>query len=160
MTSRFSAVSRDERRFEDYRPGAGDSYGPITVDGAEILEFATKFDPQPIHVNDEAAAVGPFGGVIASGWHTASLMMRLYVDHFISHDASLGGPGVDELRWPAPVRPDDRLTLRTTVLEARPSRSKPDRGLIRTRCEVSNQDDVVVMTCTVMNLVKRRQVTG
>ena len=101
----------------------------------------------------------PFGGVIASGWHTASLMMRLYVDHFISHTASLGGPGVDELRWTAPVRPDDRLTLHVAVLEARPSRSKPDRGLVRTRCEVTNQDGVVVLTCTLMNLVRRREGT-
>lgn len=160
MTSTFSAIPRDERRFEDYGPGVSDSCGPIVVDVDEIFDFATKFDPQPIHVDDEAAAVGPFGGIIASGWHTASLMMRLYVDNFISHDASLGGPGIDELRWPAPVRPDDQLTLRTTVLEARPSRSKPDRGLIRTRCEVSNQDGVVVLTCTLMNLVKRREVAG
>lgn len=160
MTNTFSAVPRDERRFEDYLPGAADSYGPIGVDGDEIFEFATQFDPQPIHVDEAAAERGPFGGIIASGWHTAGLMMRLYVDNFISHDASLGGPGVDELRWPAPVRPSDWLTLQATVLEARPSRSKPDRGLIRTRCEVSNQDGVVVMTCSVMNLVKRREAAG
>lgn len=132
------------------------TYGPISATGDEILDFATKFDPQPIHIDEAAAAAGPFGGVIASGWHSASLMMRLYVDHYMSHTASLGGPGIDELRWTAPVRPDDRLTLRTTVLETRPSRSKPDRGLLRTQCEVTNQDGVVVMTCTLMNIVTRR----
>ncbi|MFC6704758.1 MaoC family dehydratase [Flexivirga alba] len=160
MTSTFSDVPRDERRYEDYQPGVAGTYGPIGVSGDEIFGFATKFDPQPIHVDDAAAAAGPFGGIIASGWHTASLMMRLYVDNFISHTASLGGPGVDELRWTAPVRADDRLTLHVTVLEARPSRSKPDRGLIRTRCEVTNQDDLVVLTCTVMNIVRRRDDTA
>lgn len=153
----FADRPRDERRFEDYLPGVTGTYGPISASGDEIFDFATKFDPQPIHVDDEAAAAGPFGGIIASGWHSAALMMRLYVDNFISHTASLGGPGVDELRWTAPVRPDDQLTLRTTVLEARASRGKPDRGLLRTQCEVTNQDDVVVLTCTVMNIVKRRE---
>lgn len=156
MASAISDIPRDERRFEDYRPGVTGTYGPIAVDAGEIFDFATKFDPQPIHVDDEAAAAGPFGGIIASGWHTAALAMRLYVDHFISHNASLGGPGVDELRWTAPVRPGDNLTLQATVLEAHLSRSKPDRGLLRTRIEVTNQDDVRVMTSTVMNLVKRR----
>lgn len=157
--SSFSDVPRDERRLEDYRVGASASYGPTSVSRAQIHAFATEFDPQPFHVDDAAAAVGPFGGTIASGWHTAALMMRLYVDNFISHDASLGGPGVDELRWTAPVRPGDRLMLHATVVEARPSRSKPDRGLLRTRIEVTNQDDVAVMSCTLMNLVLRR-VTG
>lgn len=152
----FSDIPRDDRRLEDYVVGNTATYGPISATGDEILDFATKFDPQPIHIDEAAATAGPFGGVIASGWHSASLMMRLYVDHYMSHIASLGGPGIDELRWPAPVRPDDQLTLRTTVLEARPSRSKPDRGLLRTQCEVTNQDGVVVMTCTLMNIVTRR----
>ncbi|HWC24753.1 MAG TPA: MaoC family dehydratase [Flexivirga sp.] len=152
----FSDIPRDDRRLEDYVVGNTATYGPISATGDEILDFATKFDPQPIHIDEAAAAAGPFGGVIASGWHSASLMMRLYVDHYMSHTASLGGPGIDELRWTAPVRPDDRLTLRTTVLETRPSRSKPDRGLLRTQCEVTNQDGVVVMTCTLMNIVTRR----
>lgn len=160
MTSKLFDIPRDERRYEDYAPGATGTYGPISASSDEIFDFATQFDPQPIHVDQEAAAAGPFGGIIASGWHTAALMMRLYVDNFISHTASLGGPGVDELRWSAPVRPGDRLMVRATVVEARVSRSKPDRGLIRTECEVSNQDGVVVMTCTVMNLVKRREVAG
>lgn len=156
MTNTFSDVPRDERRFEDYQPGASGTYGPIAVDADEVFDFATQFDPQPIHIDKDAAAEGPFGGIIASGWHTAALAMRLCVDHFISHTASLGGPGVDELRWTAPVRPGDSLMLHATVLEAKPSSSKPDRGLLRTRIEVSNQDDVIVMTMTVMNLVKRR----
>ena len=153
----FSDIPRDDRRLEDYAVGNTATYGPISATGDEILDFATKFDPQPIHIDEAAATAGPFGGVIASGWHSASLMMRLYVDHYMSHTASLGGPGIDELRWTAPVRPDDRLTLRTTVLETRPSRSKPDRGLLRTQCEVTNQDGVVVMTCTLMNIVTRRE---
>ncbi|WP_460653447.1 MaoC/PaaZ C-terminal domain-containing protein [Kribbella endophytica] len=99
---------------------------------------------------------GPFHGLIASGWHTASLMMRLYAKHYLSHVASLGGPGVDELRWLVPVRPGDQLRLRTTVLEARLSRSKPDRGLVRTLAELLNQDDVVVLRVEALNFLAVR----
>jgi acyl dehydratase len=151
------AVPIDDRYFEDYTPGAVYEYGYITVSEAEILDFARAFDPQPIHVDLEYAAQGPFGGLIASGWHTAGIMMRLFADHCLSRVASLASPGIDELRWPAPVRPGDSLRLRATLVEARRSRSKPDRGLVRTQAELINQDDQVVLTLTAMNIIRARR---
>jgi len=146
----------DERHFEDYVPGAVHSCGPITADEADIVDFGRRYDPQPFHADPQRAAGGPFGGVIASGWHTASLMMRLLVDHFLPGQAGLASPGVDELRWLAPVRPGDRLSLRVTITEARPSRSKPDRGLVQTFNEVSNQRGEPVMTVKTMVLMRCR----
>ncbi|MFI5690226.1 MaoC family dehydratase [Kribbella sp. NPDC051586] len=143
--------------FEDYVPGAPVEHpATITVDQADVIEFAEQFDPQYFHVDPDAAADGPYKGLIASGWHTAGLMMRLYADQYLSKVASLGGPGVDELRWHAPVRPGDVLRLRTEVLEARVSKSKPDRGLVRTRTELLNQDAVVVFSCEVLNFLAVR----
>jgi acyl dehydratase len=150
-------VPREDRYFEDYRPAEVYEYGYLTVTEAEILEFARRFDPQPIHMDPEFAAAGPFGGLIASGWHTASIMMRLFADHYLSRVASLASPGIDELRWPAPVRPGDQLRLRTTIMEARLSRSKPDRGLVRTQGELLNQDDRTVLSLVAMNLLCRRE---
>jgi acyl dehydratase len=150
------AAPIEDRYFEDYVPGAVYEYGYVTVTEAEILDFARKFDPQPIHVDPEFAAHGPFGGLIASGWHTAGIMMRMLVDHFLSRIASLGSPGLDELRWPAPVRPGDSLRLRATVVDARRSRSKPDRGLIRTQSELINQDDEIVLRVTATNILGAR----
>ena len=146
----------DQRYFEDYRVGAVHHYGAVTVDQAEVIAFATKFDPQDIHVDPEAAARGPFGGLIASGWHTAAMMMRLFADHYLSKVASLASPGVDELRWTRPVHPGDTLTIRVTVLEANVSRSKPDRGVVRTLIEVLNQNDDPVMSCKAINFLRRR----
>jgi acyl dehydratase len=150
------AVPIDDRYFEDYVQGAVYEYGYITVTEAEILDFATKFDPQPIHVDLDFAADGPFQGLIASGWHTAGIMMRMFADHVLSKVASLASPGIDELRWPAPVRPGDSLRLRCTFVETRRSRSKPDRGLVRTAAELINQDDETVLTLTAMNLIRAR----
>jgi acyl dehydratase len=150
------AAPVDDRYFEDYVSGAVYQYGYITVSEAEMLDFARKFDPQPIHVDPEFAAAGPFGGLIASGWHTAGIMMRLLADHYLSRVASLASPGLDELRWPAPVRPGDSLRLRATVVEARRSRSKPDRGLVRTQSELINQNEEVVLRVTAMNIIGAR----
>ncbi len=146
----------DDRYFEDYVTGAVYEYGYITVTEAEILDFAQVYDPQPIHVDREFAAAGPFGGLIASGWHTSAIMMRMFADHCLSRVASLASPGIDELRWPAPVRPGDSLRLRATIVEARRSRSKPDRGLVRTRAELINQREETVLHLTAMNLIKAR----
>ncbi len=146
----------DERHFEDYVPGAVLVCGPIDVDEAAIVDFGRRFDPQPFHVDPQGAARSPLGGVIASGWHTASLMMRLLVDHFLPRKAGLASPGVDELRWLAPVRPGDSLSLRVTITEARRSRSKPDRGLVRTCNEVMNQRGEPVMTVKTMVLMRCR----
>src|SRR5207245_3532947 len=130
----------EDRYFEDYIPGAVFEYGEIRVDEAEIIEFARRFDPQDMHVDPEAAARGRFGGLIASGWHTAAMMMRLVVENFLPKAASLASPGIDELRWLEPVRPGDALRIRVTVLEAIPSRSRPDRGMVRRVVEALNQD--------------------
>jgi len=150
------SVPIDDRYFEDYTPGAVYEYGYVTVSEAEILDFARVFDPQPIHVDPAFAAQGPFHGLIASGWHTAGIMMRLIVDHYLSRVASLASPGVDELRWPAPLRPGDSVRLRVTTVEARRSRSKPDRGLVRTQAELITQNDETVLTLTAMNLLRTR----
>ncbi len=148
----------DDRWFEDYVPGAVHEFGSATVTEDEIRSFAGRFDPQPIHVDPEYATTGPFGGLIASGWHTASLFMRMYTDHYLSKVASLASPGIDELRWPAPVRPGDTLRVRATVASARVSASKPDRGVVRTDVVVLNQDDVTVMTMSAVNMLRRRSV--
>ena len=146
----------NERWFEDYVVGTMAEHGTVVVDEAELLDFGRRFDPQPFHVDAEAAARGPFGGLIASGWHTCALMMRLFAQEYLSEASSLGSPGVDELRWLRPVRPGDRLTLRTTVEEARLSRSKPDRGLVRTRVELRDDDGGGVLSLTAMNLILTR----
>jgi acyl dehydratase len=155
MTSDF-AVPVTERYFEDYVPGTTYEYGAISLSADEIVDFAKRFDTQPIHTNPEAAERGPFKGLIASGWHTAGVMMRLLADHYISHVAGMASPGVDEIRWLIPVRPGDTLSIRVTVLEARRSRSKPDRGLVLSLVEVMNQNREVVMTLKPMSIVRCR----
>ena len=151
------AVPIDDRYFEDYAVGAVYEYGYATVNADEIVAFAERFDPQAMHVDAQYAATGPFGGLIASGWHTAGIFMRLYADHYLSRVASLTSPGIDEIRWPAPLRPGDRVRIRTTVAEARRSRSKPDRGLVHTRGELLNQDDQPVLSLVAMNLLRARE---
>jgi len=150
------AVPVSKRYFEDYVPGATYEYGAISLSADEIVDFAKRFDTQPIHTEPEAAEQGPFKGLIASGWHTASVMMRLLADHYISHVAGMASPGVDEIRWLVPVRPGDTLSIRVTVLEARRSRSKPDRGLVISLIEVTNQKREVVMTLKPMSIVRCR----
>ena len=150
----------EDRYFEDYVPGSVHEFGSIAVEEAEMINFARRFDPQPFHIDPEAAKQSIFGGLIASGWHTASLAMRLLVDHYISHVASLGSPGVDELRWLKPVRPGDTLSVRITLLEAQRSRSKPDQGFIRGSTEVLNQHGEVVMTMKSGGFVRCRETDG
>jgi len=146
-------VPAESRYFEDYVPGSVYEYGSVTVEQDEILTFARQFDPQVFHTDPELAKETIFGGLIASGWHTCGLMMRLVVDNYLSTVASLGSPGIDELRWKIPVRPGDELSVRITVLESRRSRSKPDRGIVRSFIEVLNQNDEVVMTMKAVNLL-------
>ena len=148
----------DDRYFEDYIEGDVHQFGSIAVEENELLSFAKRFDPQTMHTDPDAAKRGPFGGIIASGWHTASLMMRLYVEHYLTHVASLASPGLDELRWIKPVRPGDMLSVRVTVLKALPSKSKSDRGAVTSYIEVINQDNEVVMTLKVVNLIAKRPV--
>ena len=149
------AVPIEERHFEDYHEGAVYEYGDVSVTDDEIIAFARDFDPQPFHVDLAYARTGPFGGLVASGFHTNALFMRLFADHFLSHVASLGSPGFDELRWTVPVRSGDQLRLRTTILASRPSASKPDRGLVRTRGEMLVGDDIV-MSLIITNFLRCR----
>jgi acyl dehydratase len=150
----------EDRYFEDYVPGPVHEFGNIAVEEDEMIDFARRFDPQPFHRDPVAAKRSVFGGLIASGWHTASLMMRLFVDHYLSHVASLSSPGVDELRWLKPVRPEDTLSLRVTVSGTKRSASKPDRGIVHSYIEVLNQDDEIVMTMKAMNLLGCREHNG
>jgi acyl dehydratase len=150
-------VPAEARWFEDYRPGSVHEFGSIAVEEDEVLAFGRRFDPQAFHTDPEAAARGEYGGLIASGWHTAALMMRLYSDHYLSRVATLVSPGVDELRWLLPVRPGDRLSIRVTVREARRSRSRPDRGIVRSGVEVLNQRGEVVMTVQASNFLLCRE---
>lgn len=143
------------RFFEDYRVGATYECGGFSVTEDDIVRFASQYDPQAMHTDRDLAAAGPFGELIASGWHTVGLTMRLLVENFLPHNG-LAAPGIDELRWPRPVRPGDRLTVRATVQEARLSRTKPDRGLVQTLVEVLNQNDEVVMSIRPLNLVRAR----
>lgn len=145
-----------ERYFEDYQVGEVVEFGDHLVTTEEIVEFARRYDPQSFHVDEAAAAQSNYGGLIASGWMTASAMMRMLVDHFISRVASMGSPGVDELRWLRPVRPGDRLRVRVTVLEVRRSQTKPDRGAVLSLDEVVNQDDEVVMSVKGWGLYRTR----
>jgi acyl dehydratase len=146
----------DDRYLDDYVEGDVHSFGSIEVEAEEIISFAKRYDPQGLHTDPQAAKLTPFGGLIASGWHTAGLMMRLYVEHYLSHVASLVSPGLDELRWLKPVRPGDRLSVRVTVLKTAVSKSKPDRGSVTSFVEVLNQADEAVMSLKVVNIIRRR----
>jgi acyl dehydratase len=160
MESSEFLVSIQRRYFEDYVAGTIHECGTITVEEDEIIAFGRRFDPQVFHTDPEAAKSTIYTGLIASGWHTAALMMRLFVDNFLSHVASLGSPGVDELRWLVPVRPGDTLSLRVTILKTNRSRSKPDRGVVLSLIEVLNQDRIVAMSMKAVNFLLCRPSTS
>jgi acyl dehydratase len=134
-----------ERYLEDYLEGQAIEFGRADVTAAGIIAFAEQFDPQAFHLSEAAGAATPYGGLIASGWQTAGLTMRMMVDHIVSRHG-LGSPGIDELRWLQPVRPGDILRVRVTVVSARRSSSKPDRGIVRQQVETLNQHDQVVLS--------------
>ena len=144
------------RHFEDYPQGAVFELGSIKVQPDELRSFAQRYDPQPFHVDAQAAAASPYGGIIASGWHTGSLTMRLLATQFLSPASSLGSPGIDELRWLAPVRPGDELWVRVTIQSARRSASNPQRGVVISRIETRNQDGELVMSMKAVNLLRCR----
>jgi acyl dehydratase len=144
--------------FEDLHVGDVHEHGGRTVSREEIVDFARRFDPQPFHL-DDAAGAGPFGGVIASGWHTASVVHSLLIDGLWKRAASLGSPGLDGLRWLKPVRPGDTISLKTTILELTPSQKKPDRGSFKMAYEVTNQRGEIVMTMVGLGIVGRRPAT-
>lgn len=142
--------------FEDFQVGAVHESGRYTVTKEEILEFARRFDPQPFHVDEEAALQSQFGGLIASGWHTMALCHKIVVTEILGPDSgSLGSPGVDEIRWLKPVRPGDTLWVRSEVLEVTPARSKPG-GLVKFRYRVRNQNDEDVMAAVGNGFFRRR----
>ena len=143
--------------FEDLEVGAESIFGHYDVTREEVLEFARKYDPQPFHLSDEAAAQTHFGRIAASGWHTCAMTMAVIVGHISEPEqAGLGSPGVDELRWLKPVYPGDRLTVRGKIVDKTPSRSKPEIGSVRTETTVTNQDDVPVMRYISIVLMQRR----
>jgi acyl dehydratase len=150
------ATSTDNRYFEDYIPGAVHEFGAIVIDEKEVLDFGRRFVPLSYHTDKDAAKKSIYGGIIASGWHTAALMMRVYTENYLSSVANLGSPGGDELRWDKPVFPGDTLAVRATVLETRRSESRPDRGIVRTFIEVLNQKREVVMSMKMVNFVRVR----
>ena len=144
------------RYWEDIKEGEVVELGSRTLDKERMVEFAREFDPQPFHTDEKAAEASIWGGLIASGWLTGSVLMRIFYDGYLKDTASLGSPGIDELRWLKPVRPGDTLTVRLTVLETAASRSKPDRGIVRSLMEVVNQHGEIVMTTKGVNFVSRR----
>jgi acyl dehydratase len=143
---------------EDFAPGQVRESPTRTLTKDEIIAFARDYDPQPFHTDEQAAKASVFGGLIASGWQTVGIMMRLLWDTFLKDTSSLGSPGSDEIRWLKPVRPGDTLRARFTIVDVTPSRSKPDRGIVRTFTEVLNQYDEIVMTHRGMGIFGRRDV--
>ncbi|MCH7931975.1 MAG: MaoC family dehydratase [Proteobacteria bacterium] len=141
---------------EDFKPGDRFESRGRTVPEAEIIDFALRYDPQPIHIDAEAAKHSPYGGLIASGFHTMAVAFRLAWDTGIFSACSLGSPGIDELRWLKPVRPGDTLRTVVEIVDARPSASKPDRGVCRIKYDVFNQNDEQVMTMTAVQILARR----
>ena len=142
--------------FEDFTPGSVAEYGPRVITRDEIVAFAAEFDPQPFHLDEAAASASMLGGLAASGWHSCCLLMRMISDGFILQSKFLGAPGVEEVRWLAPVRPGAALTARATVLETRPSRSRPDMGLVKFRFELVDSAGTCLMTLTVSPMFRRR----
>ena len=155
MSNNFPGPGED-KYFEDYEAGRVYELGSVQVELAEVIEFATRYDPQYFHIDESRAKESIYGGIIASGWHTASMMMRIFADNFLSDVSSMGSPGLDELRWYLPVRPGDTLFVSAIVLETRLSKSKPDRGVMRTRTEVHNQSHTLVLSSTAVNFMRRR----
>jgi acyl dehydratase len=143
--------------FEDIEVGATSSFGRYEVKREEVIEFASKYDPQPFHLSDEAAATTHFGRLSASGWQTCAMTMSMVVENLKAHkQAGLGSPGVDELRWLKPVYPGDILRCETVVLDKRASQSRPEMGSYRSKMTVINQNDVPVMTFTSIGLIRTR----
>ncbi|TNE39578.1 MAG: MaoC family dehydratase [Alphaproteobacteria bacterium] len=146
----------DKVYFEDVSIGDKTSYGSKKVTREEILDFARKYDPQPFHIDEEAARKSIYGGLIASGWHTAAMLMRMMVDCMVNKRAGLGSPGFDNLRWIHPVRPGDELRFESVVIETRKSTSRPDMGIIRADVRLFNQKDELVLTMKSTGMMQAR----
>jgi acyl dehydratase len=146
-----------ERYLEDFAVGQTFGSGRLRIDKERTLAFAAEFDPQPFHLDEAAARRSIFGGLTASGWHTAALTMRLLVESELEPAGGIIGAGLDECRWPRPVRPGDELRIECEVIEVRPSKSRPQQGLVRLRTATLNQDDEVVLLHVVNLVVLRRK---
>jgi acyl dehydratase len=144
------------RYFEDFTVGEQTDLGRYPVTEAEILSFAQQYDPQRIHTDREFAENGPFGALIASGWHTCAMFMRMLVDAMLYEASAIASPGVDNIRWIRPVRAGDTLRAEAEAIEVTPSRTRPDRGLVKHDCKVFNQKDELVMTLRTLALFSRR----
>ena len=142
--------------FDDFRPGRFGTFGPRHVTREEILAFAAEFDPQPMHLDEEAASRSMLQGLSGSGWHLCAILMRMMFDGFIADTASLGSPGVNEMRWLAPLRPGDDLVLDVDVVEARISRSRPETGIVTFKCAVRNAAGEVLCVMVSPIMVRRR----
>ena len=142
--------------WEDFKPGDTFPMGERAIDRDEVMAFARQFDSQPFHIDEAAAERSIYGGLIASGWHTVAMVMRMMCDSYLNQSASLGSPGVDNVRWLKPVRPGDTIRAQRTVLESRASQSRPEMGLVKTRWEVFNQDGELVMTMEGYGMFQRR----
>ena len=142
--------------WEDFPVGKIREFGAYTVTAEEIMDFARKFDPQPFHLSEEAGKASLFGGLCASGWHTCAMTMRMMCDEFLLETASLGSPGLENIRWVKPVRPGDTLRVRSVVLEARPMESKPHVGLVKVRWETLNQNNEEVAQMEGYGMYRRR----
>lgn len=145
-----------QRYFEDYREGEVFEFGDHLVTREEIVQFASRYDPQAFHLDEAAGGESIYGGLIASGWMTCGVMMRMLVEHFISPVSSMGSPGIDELRWLKPVRPGDRLRARVSIVGSRRSTSRPDRGIVNMHEEMLNQHDEVVLSIRGMGMYRCR----
>ena len=143
--------------WEDFTPGRVFEHGPRRLPREEMIAFAAEFDPQPMHLDEAAARATMLGGLAASGWYLCCILMRMSTDAFVLNSRSMGAPGVDEVRWLMPVRPDDELTLRATVLDARASKSRPDMGFVRFEFELFNAQSQRVMTLTTSLMMGRRE---
>lgn len=149
-------MAKDKLTFEDFRPGPFGSFGPHVVTREEIIAFAAEFDPQPMHLDEEAARTTMLGEIVGSGWHLCALMTSMAHDGFLKDAALTIAPGVDEVRWLAPLRPGDALTLRATVTNVRPLRSRPDYGLVLFHFAMLDGANVTLMTCDMPVMVLRR----
>lgn len=156
----IAAMSKPKLYWEDFRPGAVTFYGPRRITREEIVAFAAEFDPQPMHLDEAAASTTLLGGLAASGWHICCLTMRIITDGYLLDANSMGAPGVDEVCWLRPLRPGTEIRIRATVLETRPSRSRPERGFVRLLFEVLDEQDAVVTSLTWSQILERREPGG
>jgi acyl dehydratase len=154
--ARPTQVSVSKLHWEDFTPGRTFEHGPRRIERDEMIAFAAEFDPQPMHLDEDAARGTMLGGLAASGWYACCVLMRMCTDAFVLNSASMGAPGVDEVRWLAPIRPGDELTLRATVLDTRASKSRPDMGFVRFSFELANGAGVKVLALTTSLMLARR----